>query len=95
MGSQTSKQTTELPKFQEEYLTGSVIPKAIEVSETPFEAYTGEFAGPLAEGTQQAADLYSQIGGMGAMTPAEYQALTQQNLAGFTTNVIDPTMAAL
>lgn len=95
MGSQTSTQTTELPQFFEDYLTGSVIPKAQEVSEMPFQEYTGEFAGPLAEGTQQAADLYSQIGGMGAMTPADYQALTQQNLAGFTTNVIDPTMAAL
>jgi hypothetical protein len=95
MGSQTSTQTTELPQFFEDYLTGSVIPKAQEVSEMPFQEYTGEFAGPLAAGTQQAADLYSQIGGMGAMTPADYQALTQQNLAGFTTNVIDPTMAAL
>lgn len=95
MGSQKTTQTSSLPQWQEDYLTQTLIPKAQEVAGTPFEAYTGQFTGPLAAGTQQASDLYGQIGGMSNMTPADYQALTQQNLAGFTTNVIDPTMAAM
>ena len=60
-----------------------------------FQAYTGQFTGPLAAGTQQASDLYSQAALAGNMKPADYQALTQQNLAGFQGNVIDPTMAAM
>jgi len=95
MGSKKTTSTSELPEWQQDYLENVVLPFAQQVAETPFEAYTGEFAGPLAAGTQQASDLYGQIGGMGNMTPADYQALTQQNLAGFTTNVIDPTMAAM
>ena len=95
MGSQKTTQTMALPKFQQDYLENTVLPFAQQVANTPFEAYTGQFTGPLAAGTQQASDLYGQIGGMGNMTPADYQALTQQNLAGFQGNVIDPTMAAM
>ena len=95
MGSKKTTQTSALPTFQQNYLSQSVLPKAQEVANTPFQAYTGDFTGPLSLGTQQASDLYGQIGGVGNMTPADYQALTQQNLAGFTTNVIDPTMAAM
>lgn len=95
MGSTKTTQTSALAKFQQDYLEKSVLPKSQEVAEIPFSAYTGDFTGPLSLGTQQASDLYGQIGGVGNMTPADYQALTQQNLAGFTTNVIDPTMAAM
>lgn len=95
MGSQKSTQTTSLPQFQEDYLTQTLMPKAQEVAEIPFQAYTGDFTSPLAAETQQAGELYGQIGGVGNMTPADYQALTQQNLAGFQGNVIDPTLAAM
>ena len=95
MGSKKTTQTMALPEFQQGYLENTVLPFAQQVAETPFQQYGGQFTGPLATGTQQASDLYGQIGGVGNMTPADYQALTQQNLAGFTTNVIDPTMAAM
>lgn len=95
MGSKKTTQTMALPEFQQGYLEDTVLPFAQQVAETPFQQYGGQFTGPLAAGTQQASDLYGQIGGVGNMTPADYQALTQQNLAGFTTNVIDPTMAAM
>jgi|SaaInlV_120m_DNA_3_1039746.scaffolds.fasta_scaffold00310_26 hypothetical protein len=95
MGS--SKTTTEqtMPQFQQDYLENVVIPFATGISETPFQAYTGQLTPDMSGYTTQAGGLYGDIAGMGNMTPADYQALTQQNLAGFTTNVIDPTMAAM
>jgi hypothetical protein len=95
MGSKKTTQTMSLPEFQQGYLENTVLPFAEKVAATPFQAYTGQFAGPLAAGTQQASDLYNQAALVGNMKPADYQALTQQNLAGFTTNVIDPTVAAM
>ncbi len=95
MGSKKTTQTMALPEFQQNYLEGTVLPFAEQVANTPFQQYGGQFTGPLAAGTQQASNLYSQAAAAGNMTPAQYQALTQQNLSGFTTNVIDPTVAAM
>jgi hypothetical protein len=95
MGS--SKTTTEqtMPQFQQDYLENTVIPFATDISQTPFQAYTGQRTPNTSGYTTQAGGLYGDIAGMGNMKPADYQALTQQNLAGFQGNVIDPTMAAM
>ena len=95
MGS--SKTTTEqtMPQFQQDYLENTVIPFATDVSQTPFQAYTGQRTPNMSASTTQAGGLYGDIAGMGNMKPADYQALTQQNLAGFQGNVIDPTVKAM
>ena len=95
MGS--GKTTTEMtmPKFQQDFLENTVIPFATGISETPFEAYTGQRTPEMSGYTTQAGGLYGDIAGMGKMTPADYQGLINENLAGFQGNVIDPTMAAM
>ena len=95
MGS--SKTTTEqtMPQFQQDYLENTVIPFATGISETPFQAYTGQRTPEMSDYTTQAGGLYGDIAGMGNMTPADYQSRINQNLAGFQGNVIDPTMAAM
>lgn len=92
-----SKTTTQqtMPAFQQNYLQGSVLPFAQQVSQTPFQAYEGQRTPELSDYTTQAGGLYGDIAGMGSMTPADYQSRINQNLVGFQGNVIDPTMAAM
>jgi len=92
-GKTTTEQT--LPKFQQDFLENTVIPFATGISETPFEAYTGQRTPEISDYTTRAGGLYGDIAGMGKMTPADYQGLINENLAGFQGNVIDPTMAAM
>lgn len=92
-----SKTTTQqtMPQFQQDYLENTVIPFATSISETPYTAYEGQLTPEMSGYTTQAGGLYGDIAGMGSMTPADYQNLINQNLAGFQGNVIDPTMAAM
>ena len=84
-----------MPQFQQDYLENTVIPFATGISETPFQAYTGQRTPEMSDYTTQAGGLYGDIAGMGNMTPADYQSRINQNLVGFQGNVIDPTMAAM
>jgi len=84
-----------MPQFQQDYLENTIIPFAKDVSQTPFQAYTGQRTPEMSDYTTQAGGLYGDIAGMGNMTPADYQSRINQNLAGFQGNVIDPTMAAM
>lgn len=95
MGSGKSTTTQEMPAFQQAYLENTVMPFATNVSQMPFEAYTGDFTPGMSDYNTRAADLYGQMSQAGNMSPADYQALTAQNLQGFQGNVIDPTMAAM
>jgi len=63
MGS--SKQTTkqEMPQFQQDYLQETVLPFAKQISETPFQAYTGPMAPGMSAYTTQAADIYGNMAG--------------------------------
>ena len=83
---QTSTTETSLPKFQEDFLTETIFPRAQEIADQPFEAYTGQRAAAVAPQFQQAQDLYGQIGALGNMTPAQYQDRIAQNLAGMDTS---------
>lgn len=95
MGSGSSTQTNSVPQWVEQFGRESVLPFAQGIADKPFEQYTGDMVAPLAERYGQVADVYNQIGSAANMTPEDYQSLIQRNLSGFTTNVIDPTMAAL
>lgn len=64
------------------------------VAEQPFTPYTGDFIAGVTETSLAAKPYYEQIGALSSMTPEQYQERIQQNLSGFTTNVLDPALAA-
>jgi hypothetical protein len=64
------------------------------VAEQPFTPYTGDFVAGVSETSMAAQPYYEQMGALAGLTPAEYQSRIQQNLSGFTTNVVDPALAA-
>ena len=91
--SKTQTQTNQLPQFQEEYLTGTVIPFAKGIAEQPFTPYTGQMVAgfsPLAMGAQQ---YYQNVGDISSMTPQQYAAMTQANYNPYQTDVIDAAVA--
>lgn len=92
-GSKTTKQ--EMPQFQQDYLQQTVLPFAQTVANTEFTPYAGSFAPEMSGFTSQAGGLFGQMANTASMTPADYQGVINQNLAGFQGNVIDPTMAAM
>lgn len=95
MGSGSSTQVNKVPDYIESFGQNVVLPAAQNIADTPFQQYGGEMVAPVGERYGQVADVYNKIGGISNMTPEDYQGLIQRNLSGFTTNVIDPTMAAL
>jgi len=60
-----------------------------------FEGYTGQFAPGLSDYSTQAAGMYGQAGAAGNYTPADWNALTQQNMSAYTQNVMAPTLALM
>jgi len=95
MGSGSSTQTNRVPDWVEQFGREGVLPFAQGIADKPFEQYTGNMVAPVGERYGQVADVYNQLGSAANMTPEDYQSLIQRNLSGFTTNVIDPTVAAL
>lgn len=78
-----------------DYFANVVNPAATNLANAPFEAYTGSFAPGLSDYTTKAGGIYDQIGAAGSYTPADWNALTQQNMSAYTQNVMDPTMALM
>ena len=95
MGKGKEETKQEMPAFQKQYLASTVLPFAKQVSQTPFEAYTGPMAPEMSGYTTQAAGMYGQAGAAGNYTPADWNALTQQNMSAYTQNVMDPTLALM
>lgn len=103
--------TTEatMPGFQEEYITGTVLPKAKEIGAAEYNPYSGSRVAELSDmernalegygGLNFGGDAYKAAGdvysGLSARTPQEQanQILQYQNQ--FTSGVIDPTLAAM
>lgn len=93
--SKTQTQTNQLPQFQEEYLTGTLIPFAQNISEQPFTPYTGQMTAavsPLAMGAQT---YYDQVGDISRMTPQQYAAMTAENVSPYQSQVVDATLNRL
>jgi hypothetical protein len=78
-----------------EYFANTVNPAAEAVAGGQFEGYTGQFAPGLSDYSTQAAGMYGQAGAAGGYTPADWNALTQQNMSAYTQNVMDPTLALM
>jgi len=93
MGKGKEETKQEMPAFQQEYLTGSVLPFAKQVSQTPFEAYTGPMAPEMSGYTTQAADIYS---GMAGQDQTQQLLDTTQALYNpYQQNVIDASLAQM
>ena len=81
MGSKTT--TKEMPEFQKDFLTNTLMPFAKDIRDTEFEAYTGDRVAGLSDLEKTA------MTGYGALTlPSEIREYTNQ----FTSNVVDPTV---
>ena len=90
-GSQTT--TQQMPQFQQDFLQNTLLPFATNISEQPFEAYTGELTAAVPETTQTAGQFYGMAGDIAGMTPQDYAAMTEANLSPYMTNVVDAALA--
>ena len=90
-----SKQTTEqqMPQFQQDYLQQTVLPFATEVSETPFQAYTGPMAPGMSAYTTQAADIYGNMAGQDQTQ--QLMDTTQALYNPYQQDVIDASLAQM
>lgn len=89
-----SKSTTEqsMPKWQEDFIRQTVQPLAEQVADQEFQGYTGPFAPQMSALSNQAADIYGNISGMGA---DQFGAMTQANMNPFQQQVIDAGLAQM
>ena len=78
-----------------DFFKNIVNPAAQGVVDAPFQAYGGKFAPEMSNYSNLAGDLYTQAGQSGSYTPADWNALTQQNMSAYTQNVMDPTLALM
>lgn len=92
-GSQTTTTKASIPS-QLKPLYGAIGDVAQNVSGLEFTPYTGDFVAGVSDLSMAAQPYYEQIGALAGMTPEQYQERIQQNLSGFTTNVLDPALAA-
>jgi hypothetical protein len=92
-----SSQTTEvkIPEWQTQLATGTMAPLARQVGSQTYTPYTGQTAADLSKYTTQAADIYGQTGAVAGYTPADYNALTAQNMSAYTQGVMDPALARM
>ena len=93
MGKGKEETKQEMPAFQKQYLTGSVLPFAKQISQTPFEAYTGPMAPEMSAYTTQAADIYGNMAG--ADTTQQLIDTTQALYNPYQQNVIDTSLAQM
>ena len=93
MGKGKETTTQEMPQFQQDYLRNTVLPFATQISETPFQAYTGPMAPTMSGYTTQAADIYS---GMAGQDQTQQLLDTTQALYNpYQQNVIDASLAQM
>lgn len=92
MGKSQQTSTQSIPQWQENLLTGTVVPMAQNIASLPFTAFTGQFAPNMSQLTTQAGDIY---GSLANMTPADYAAQTAQNFNPYQQNVIDTSLAQM
>jgi hypothetical protein len=90
-----SRTTTEqsMPAFQEQYLSGRVLPFASEYSEQEFTPYTGEMVAGVSPLSMGAQTQFGQIADIANMTPQDFAAMTQANMNPFQEQVIDAALA--
>ena len=60
MGS-TKTTETKMPQFQEDFIRENILPRAIEIADTEFTPYTGEFVQGMTPLQQQASGIYGDV----------------------------------
>ena len=90
-----SRTTTEqsMPAFQEQFLSGTLLPFATNISEQEFTPYTGEMVAGVSPLSMGAQTQFGQIADIANMTPQDFAAMTQANMNPFQEQVIDAALA--
>lgn len=86
-GSQTTTQS--MPAFQQAFLQNTLLPFATDISQDPFQAYTGQLTAGVPTTSQNAQQFYDVAGDIATMTPQQYAAMTSANMSPYQTQVID------
>lgn len=92
MGQSSTTQTQSLPGWQEDFLRDTVLPTAQGIADTPFTAYTGQFAPEMSALQTQAGAGYQNLA---SMTPDQYAAQTSANMNPYQQQVIDTSLAQM
>jgi len=91
----TQSSTATVPGFIEDFYSNEVFPMATDIGQMPFTPYEGQMVADVSQTSLGALPYYDQIGQISGMTPADYQAMNEANLSGYTANVLDPALARM
>ena len=86
--SKTTKQTT-IPEWQQQFVTGTMIPQAQTVAGQQFQQYGGQYAPEMSGYTTQAGQTFGDIAGQ------DFNAQTAQNFNAMRGAVLDPQVQAM
>lgn len=89
----TQTQTQAMPEFQEQFLSGTLLPFATNISQQEFTPYEGEMVAGVSPLSLGAQEQFGQIADIANMTPQDFAAMTQANLNPFQQQVIDASLA--
>ena len=92
MGQSQSTTVQKIPKWQEDFLRGTVLPAAERIAGADVTPYGGQFVPGISGYTTSAGQTYGNIAGM---TPEQYAAQTQANFNPYQQNVIDASLAQM
>jgi len=108
MGSGSSKTTTtEMPKWQEDYVRQQILPKATAIGNAPYQAYTGQTVAGLNPlevqaqtalaasnyGAPQYQQAQSVFSELSSMRPEDFTSMNRQNYNPFQQDVVNATDA--
>ena len=103
----TQQVSSQMPSWQEDYVRNQIMPKATEISNTPYKAYTGQTVAGLnplevqaqntLAGSDYGAPQYQQaqsvFSELSSMRPEDYTAMNRQNYNPFQQDVVNATDA--
>lgn len=89
MGQSKSTTQTTLPQWQQDFMSGTVMPQAQTVAGQQFDQYGGQFAPDMSAYTTQAGQTYGDIAGQ------DFNAQTMQNFDAMRGAVLDPQVQAM
>lgn len=89
MGQSKSTTQTTIPEWQQQFVTGTMMPQAQVVAGQQFQQYGGQFAPEMSQYSTQAGQTFGDIAGM------DFNAATQANFDAMRQNVLDPQVQAM
>jgi hypothetical protein len=82
-----------MPEFQEQFLSGTLLPFATNVSQQEFTPYTGQMTAGVSPLSMGAQEQFGQIADIARMSPQDFAAMTTANMSPFQSQVIDASLA--